>query len=177
MDEKLEITESQFTVPLPIPDEENVYRQVKYDKGEKELSVNLASLCSVEEAYYIIRLSHDFKDDFKDIKKYKLFSIPIHIIRSIKEIEKVLHTPVFSGNPADIGKPNIYSHASIYFSKEEQVEVRKKLSTYCNQNFSDSYKEVDYLKISPIIESLRERKQNTKYHRCLNEVSSNVISS
>lgn len=189
MDEVLEITESQFVVSLPIPNEDEVYRQVplteldneegrfpkpnhftiKYDRGEKELSVNWSMHTSIEHAYCVIGLTNDFKGEYKDPKRYKLFSLPVAFLRNIKGIQKVMHSPVFNGNPAKIGRPNNFAHASIYFPKEEQEEIRRKLSTYCNQNYNDSFKQVDYNIVCPIIEQLKERKQKTKFHQCLKD--------
>jgi hypothetical protein len=187
MDDILEITENQFVIALAIPDEDEVYRQVplteldndgarfprpdhftiKYKRGEKDLSVNWSIHTSVEHTYCVIGLTNNYKGEYKDPTKYKLFSIPVAFLRSIKGIEQVLHTPSFNGNPADLGNPNNYSHASIYFPIEEQQEIRKKLSTYCNQNYDASFKQVDYAIICPIIEKLKERKQSTKYHQCM----------
>lgn len=185
MDEILAIKESQFGVSILIPDSDEVYRQVpitqleegrfpqpghftiKYDRGEKELSTNWSAYTDTLDSYCIIGLSANINGAYKDVSKYKLFSIPVLFLRSILGIEKVVHTPVFHGNPSEIGKPNNYSHASIFFQKENQVEVRKKLSTYCNQHYNTSFKSIDFDLLCPIIDQLKERKENTKYHRCL----------
>lgn len=187
MDEVLEITEEQFTVALAIPNEDFVYRQVplteldkesarfplpanftiKYSRGEKELSVSWSAHTSVQQVFEVIGLSANMKGEFKDIKRYKVFSLPVHFLRDVEGIEKVVHSPVFNGNPAPIGSPNIYAHASIFFPESEQVEIRKKLSTYCQQNYGASYCEVDIASLEARVEALKARADNTRYHRCL----------
>ena len=186
MDEISELTESQHQISLPIPNEDYLYRQVplteldresqrfplpanftiKFDRGETELSCNWDRHIAVEEIYYIIGLSHNQNMEFKDYKKYRVIKLPIGSVRKITEIEKVTHSPSFYGNPALIGKPNIYSHASVFYLEINKVEARKKLSTYCHLNQEVCLQSVDFDAIDSKIDELRSRGQKTKYHSC-----------
>ncbi len=90
MDEILEIKESQFGVPLSIPDHDELYRQVpltqleegrfpqpghftiKYDRGEKELSTNWSAFTDTLDSYCIIGLTANINGAY--ILKVKWFA-------------------------------------------------------------------------------------------------------
>lgn len=182
MDEIFGLTEAEFILSLPVPNDSNVYRQVhkndldkqsrrfpqakhfKLKKDELDLSVNWATYVTIDEVFYLIGLSHNAKGNFKDVRMYEVFKFPVDFLRKLEGIEKVVHSPVLNGNPAPVGRPNIYAHTSVFYPDDE--EVRKKLSNYCNDDYKNSYCSINIELIEPIIEKLRERLNNTKYHRC-----------
>jgi hypothetical protein len=188
MDEVSQITEEQYLVPLPIPDETEVLRHVhlneldkeskrfpkashfKLREGEPDLSVNWGELTSIEEAYYILGITYNLKGKYKDIKQFKLFKFPVVFLRNIPGLEKVIHSPVFNGNPAPIGKPNNYAHASVFYPDDE--EIRIKLSNYCNEAHVGSYCPVDYFHLEEVVADLKEKLNSTKYHVCKKTVNS-----
>jgi hypothetical protein len=183
MDEVFGIAEDEFQIPLTIPDEASVYRQVHYNEldkdnrrypkashfklkeGEADLSVNWDQWICSDEVYHIIGLSHNARSEFKDIRKFKIFKISVDYLRKLSGIEKVSHSPKYNGNPAPIGKPNNYSHSSVFYPDDE--EIRKKLSNYCNDNDPGLASSVNYSVLEKIIDQLKERLNETKYHRCL----------
>ena len=178
------MTKEQFLTPLYISSEDDVYRQahlqsLKPIPGNTEfrfpreshfkphsdgLSVHWNRYISIHGVYHTIGLS--FKKDtceYKDAKSFKLFSLPVGFIRSIDGVLDIKHSPVFNGSPAPIGFPNNYAHTSLLYPDDE--EIRVKLSDYCkdNQEVSNCY--VNFTLIDQEIIALRERLDNTEYHR------------
>lgn len=178
------MTEQSFLTSLQISGNDAVYRQAhasilsKMPSDKKKrfpneahfkpdsdgLSVNWSRYLSPEEVYHLIGLSFKLgTTDFKDYKAFKIFKLPVEIIRSIEGIEDVVHTPVLNGNPAPIGSPNNYAHASIIYQDDE--EIRLKLSDYCQFLYDDSYIPIDIPLLEIEINELRGRLDDTRYHR------------
>ncbi|THU34209.1 hypothetical protein FAM09_24635 [Niastella caeni] len=178
------MTEKQFLTPLPILDEHNVYRQVHIqDLHPKErdhperypkpshfkpdpdgLSVYWNQHIDPEGVYNIIGLSYKAnKTEFKDPANFFVFSIPVLYLRAVEGISDVSHSPRYIGNPAPIGSPNIYSHASIVYSDDE--EIRLKLSDYCKSNHASCHCKIDFSIVEKKVQELRQRLDNTIYHR------------
>jgi hypothetical protein len=183
MDEVSGITEAAYQTPLPIPDKHHLYRHTHYDdldkegrrypkakhfklrEGELELSVNWDAHITVEEVFYLIGLGYNAKQQFKDYTKFKVFKLEVDFLRKLTGIEKVVHSPVFNGNPAPVGSPNNYAHASIYYPDDE--EIRIKLSNYCNDDYNNKHCEADFALLEPVVQELRSRLNNTRYHKCV----------
>ena len=174
----------EFLKPLDILADDAVYRQAHfsqliYPPGNKHkrfpkashfkpdedgLSVNLCRLITVNGVYHIIGLTYRInKEEFKDPANFKLFTIQTSIITAIDGVVSIIHSPVFKGNPAPIGSPNNYAHTSLIYPDDE--EIRLKLSDYCQQDFMHSYCTVDFEIIEKEVSALRERLDDTPYHR------------
>lgn len=183
MDEIFGLTVEEFLTPLFIPDGDYLFRQVhlnfldreskrfpnashfKLKEGEKDLSVHWKAHISIEEVFYIIGISYNVKGKFKEINTFKVFQFPVSFLRELENIKEVTHSPVFNGNPAPIGMPNNYAHSSIYYDDDE--EVRKKLSNFCNEKYDDSFCTVDIQSLEKHVSGLREKLNKTKYHCCI----------
>lgn len=177
-------TPEQFLQPLYIPNEDLVYRQAhitrlsKFPNDKKKrfpdeshfkpdpdgLSVNWNGQCTVKGIYEVIGISFKHETSiYKNYREFRLFGLPVGFVRSVEGINDVVHSPVFNGNPAAIGSPNNYAHASILYPDDE--EIRVKLSDFCRENYDQIYCTIDFDLLDPIINELRERLDNTPYHR------------
>lgn len=177
------MTKKQFLTPLSILDDHSVFRQVpiqdlypKEDHPQKYpkpshfkphsdgLSVYWNQHIDAERVYNIIGLSYRTnKTEYKDPIKFLVFLIPVAHLRSIEGITEVSHTPHYSGDPAPVGSPNIYAHASIVFLDDE--EIRLNLSDYCRNNHASCHCKVHFPTIESNVNELRQRLDNTIYHR------------
>lgn len=178
------MTEEQFRTPLPVPDSDSVFRQcfklnLKPIPGSDSrrfpsdshfipdtdgLSVNWDAYCTIDSVYHIIGLTFKHKKEtFKNPKDFGLFKIPVAFVRAIENVIDVKHSPVYNGNPASVGNPNNYAHASLIYPDDE--EIRLKLSDFCKENHDGSYCEGDFSLLEPEIEDLRKRLNDTPYHR------------
>lgn len=178
------MTEEQFRTPLPVPDSDSVYRQCfkqllkpipgsEYRRFPKEsdfvphadgLSVNWSAYSSIESIYLLLGISYKHKKpEYKNPREFGLFKLPIAFIRAIENVIDVRHSPVYNGNPAPVGSPNNYAHASIIYPDDE--EIRLKLSDYCRENHEHAYCEGNFDLLEPEIEELRRRLDNTPFHR------------
>lgn len=177
-------TPEEFLTVLPIPDTDLVYRQghlIKLIKiqGDKKkrfpdetnfvpdpdgLSLHWSAYSTPEYVFKHIGISYKFNSTtYKTYSEFRVFSIPVALFRSLDGV-RVEHTPVYNGNPAPLGVPNNYAHASALYSAED-VEIRLKLSDYCRENYDKSHCSIDFKLLDPIIEDLRERLDQTNYHR------------
>jgi hypothetical protein len=170
----------EYQYPLPIPDEDEVFRQVHKTKLDKEtdrfpkesnfipdsdgLSVYWNAYCTITNIYEYIGISYRHKKtDYKNPKDFFLFKFLVGFIRKIDGVLDVKHSPVYNGNPSPIGFPNNFAHASIIYS--DDVEIRLKLADYCNQNYDTSFCPVDFQYLEKEIIALRERLNDTPYHK------------
>jgi hypothetical protein len=173
------MTEAEFLTSLEINDGAFLYRQAHNNsliKGERYpnaslfshdptgLSTNWNELATPEHAYHIIGLSYRFgKAEFKNCRQFSMFKIPVTLLKEIEAITKIHHTPVLNGNPAAVGTPNIYCHASIVY--EDDTEVRLKVSDYCKENIDVCECLVDMDKVEQDILELRKQGDNNAFHR------------
>ena len=185
MDEISNISKSQFDIPLDILDKNHVIRNVheneldKIDKkvpkashfsfrnDEKDLSVNCEAIFSADKICKLIGLTHKKNGEFKNIHDFKLFRFPVGFLRNLEGVNKVLHTPIFNGDPSPVGSPNNFSHSSIYLENDE--EIRLKISDYCRKNLTESLCVIDYEHLSKEIIKLRELENKTEFHCCMRE--------
>lgn len=174
------MTEEEFKVSIPVPETASVYRQVHLQQLDKigrfpkashffpdpdGLSVNWDEFSNPDHVYHIIGISYKKDQEvFKNCRDFKVVKLPIIFLRSIEGIEDVIHSPIYQGDPATIGFPNIYCHASVLYGQEDE-ETRIKLSTYCaaNQEICDC--NVDLDKLEEEIKLLREKLDQTAFHR------------
>jgi hypothetical protein len=181
MDETvLDITEAQFKIPLIIPDKAFVYRQVYKTQLDKVgrfpkakhfmpdsdgLSTLWNEFATVKEVYHIIGISYKInKTVYKNPLEFSVFAFPIVFLKGIEGINEILHSPVFCGNPAPVGNPNNYAHASVCYGEDEQIRLN--LSDYCSNKFDTAHCPIDFQTIESEVEALRLRLNNTKYHCC-----------
>jgi hypothetical protein len=87
----------------------------------------------------------------------------VGFLRSISGIESVEHNPVINGNPAPVGKPNNYSHSLVMYQDDELI--RKTLSTHIRDNQEDTYCLFEANSLNERLEELRQRLNDTPYHR------------
>jgi hypothetical protein len=184
LDEIFDMTKDEFLAPLPITNDDVVYRQahmthLKYLPGDKNsrfpkeshfkpdadgLSVNCCRLIPLNGVYHVIGLTYKFNTThYKDPRQFQVFSLPVEFIRAIENVSDVVHSPVFHGDPAPIGSPNNYAHTSLLYPDDE--EIRLKLSDYCQHNHNISFCPVDFSSIDIEVGALRIRLDDTEYHR------------
>lgn len=181
MDEKPGLAEERNPFPIQdIQDNNSIYRQVPVIETEKregrrfpieshfmpnpDLSVYLAELIEVKDVFLTIGLS--FKTNTTEYKKpdtFLLYQIPVEFIQSLEGVSDIKHSPVYNGNPASVGHPNIPSHASVYYSPEDN-DVRVNLSDYCRTE-QDARVNFKISSINDELEELRQRLNNTRFHR------------
>jgi hypothetical protein len=165
---------------LPVPDEDALYRQAHFSKltgpaggrfpkashfvpDEDGLSVHWDRYIGTAGIYILIGLTYrPGKTVFKDPKDFTVFSLPVSFIRSLEGVAGVIHTPHYSGNPAPVGSPNNYAHTSLLYPKDE--EIRIKLSDFCHDT-PGCLCHADIPPLETEIAALRERLDNTPYHR------------
>src|SRR5687768_17115621 len=115
MDEIPCMTQAEFFTPIQIKDEDAVYRQVpsnhlinqpdddhtrypkpKHFKPDPDgLSTHCCRLITLDQVFHIISLTYKHgKTDYKDPKNYLVFKLPVEFIRSIDNMQDVIHTPV-----------------------------------------------------------------------------------
>lgn len=178
------MTQAEFTTPLLIPDEDAVYRQafighlvklpanknIRYPseshfKPDPDgLSVHWCRYIGLNGVYHILGLSYrKGTTQYKDYKAFRVFTLPVEYLRLLEGIQEVTHSPVFNGDPAKIGFPNNYAHTSVIYPDDE--EIRMKLSDYCMFYYDNSYRPADFALLDTEINKLRERLDNTPYHR------------
>ncbi len=177
------MTVEEFLTELPIPDENIVFRQASsgyliHPPGNKQcrypneshfmpdedgLSVSWNQHITVEGLYHLIGLTYKTKKtEYKNPKEFKVFSFPVAFLRQLDGLQ-VNHTPWLRGNPAPVGDPNNYAHASIRFSDEDQ-EIRVKLSDYCREYNEQSLQNVNFDDVLTELEVLRAQLNTSIYH-------------
>jgi len=123
---------------------------------------------SLEDIYITIALTHNAKGAYKEYTSFKIFQIENNYIKSLNDSLKVEHNPAFFGNPAPVGSPNNRSHSLVIFPKveeEELLQIRINLATFCQKNYETSYREFDVKSIKEKVVHLREKTNDTPYHR------------
>lgn len=183
MDERfLTIREEDYQNPLPISDDHGLYRQVHFQQLEKGkrypmsrhfkyeedgMSMHWDQYATVETVYHQIGLTYKVnKQAYKKPADFSVFRFPVSLLRTIEGISRVIHSPHLTGNPAPIGSPNNFAHASVVTAGDLE-EVRLKLADYCNELFDVAYCTVDMDMIVAEINALREKGDQTVYHKCL----------
>ncbi|MGN7722273.1 hypothetical protein [Chitinophaga sp. 22620] len=177
MDEKFD----NLAYPKPIEVITNecfVYRQAHIDKLKNKripseshfipdsdgLSVYWNRHCTVNEIYILIGLSYRHKKtEYKNHEHFKVFKLNAGMLRSINGVQDVLHTPIINGNPAPLGQPNNYSHSSVIYENDE--EIRMKICDFISENYDECYCDFEPSSLNDQIAALRERLDNTEYHR------------
>lgn len=176
------MTEAEFLTPLSILSENGVYRQAHLNQMDKNaspnrkfpkpahfspdpdgLSVHWDRFIQPHGVYHVIGLSYRFgKTEYKNPRDFRLFHFPVGWLRQLEGLVDVVHSPVFHGNPAPVGSPNNYAHASLIYPDDE--EIRLKLSNYCQSNFDGCYRPVDFELLDSELNELRARLDQTSYH-------------
>lgn len=183
MDEVTSLTISPWQ-PLLIGNEDFVYRQVhvqallKLPASKKRrypnethfvpdpdgLSVYWKKQIELKNVFITIGLSYKFNtNEFKDHTLFKVFEFPVAFIKTIEGISQVLHAPVFNGDPAPVGYPNIFSHSLVAY--ENDPEIRLKLSDYCRDNNNSSFCDFDVHSIDNEVGKLRDKLNDTPFHK------------
>ena len=119
------------------------------------LSVNWERYITIKENYILLGLTFNSNKKFVDYTLFKIFKIQVQFIRSLENIEDVVHSPVFHGSLPPIGRPNNYAHSLIQGEIDE--EVRMGLADYCMNNYEDSYCKYQVATLNTEINSLRQR--------------------
>ncbi|TWI94760.1 hypothetical protein JN11_04541 [Mucilaginibacter frigoritolerans] len=78
-----------------------------------------------------------------------------------------MHSPEFKGNPSNVGSPNNKSHSLVY-SDIDDLGVRVNLADYPRNNYEDSKCVIDQSAIDKDLEELRQRLNDTEYHKLWN---------
>ena len=170
-----------YTIEL-IPNESSVLRQVVVSQTYKELgrripnethfkpdpdglSVHWDKYISVEDVYHLISISHNYKTppSFKDYTSFLVFRFGVSGLREIDGISDVIHDPVYKGNPAPVGQPNNRAHALVKYEDDEEIRVL--LCDWVRDNYNECFCEMDIKTLRNEIEALRERLDDTKFHR------------
>lgn len=144
--------------------------EFKTRDGDLGLSFYWNKYIDLKSIFLTIGLSHksDSSRKFKDYTGFKIFQIPCEVIISLYESISIVHEPLFNGNPAPIGQPNIRSHTLVQFGEiqeEDSLRVRMNLSEYCVKNHNDSYRHFEVTSIRNEIRQLIESGDNTPFHR------------
>lgn len=176
------MTEAEFKTPLPLSPEDGVYRQTHLSQMDKNgapnkkfpkashfspdpdgLSVHWDRHIQPQGVFHIIGLSYRVgKSEYKNPRDFRLFHFPVGWLRQLEGLVDVVHSPVFHGNPAPVGSPNNYAHASLIYPDDE--EIRLKLSNYCQKNFENCHCQVDFDLLDIELSELRARQNMTSYH-------------
>jgi hypothetical protein len=182
MDEVFSV--DQLLKPLTIENEDSIYRQAsvfhlaKTPQQKKRrypneshfvpdkdgLSVYWTKYIKLKDVFIIIGLSY-VKDTevYKDHTHFKIFKFPVSFVKAIEGILGVLHSPVYNGNPAPVGSPNIFSHSLVVY--ENDPEIRMKLSDYCRDNNDSSFCDFNVHSIDEEVKELRDRLNDTPFHK------------
>jgi len=131
-------------------------------KNEKGLSCNWEKYMNIEENYLYLALSQS-NNKFLDYKAFRLFKLPVDLMRNHDLIEAVIHTPVFEGNPAPVGKPNNQAHCEALYPNDEEIWLY--LSDYCKNNLDASECQFDLRSIDSKVNELRDKLDDTPFHR------------
>ena len=132
--------------------------------NEKGLSVNWEKYLSLSQNYIIIGLTYKMgTKKFQDHTAFKIFKFPVSFLRSIVEIQDVIHSPIYNGNPAPVGNPNNIAHSEVLY--ENDVEIYVKLSSYCDENFNEACCNFEVNSVNEKIEELRLLLNDTPYHK------------
>jgi hypothetical protein len=187
MDEIVEITSDAFLWPSESITEQCIlYRHAHFSKlsknpekrrfpneshftlreGEDGLSFNWGKYADEQRGFIVLGLTHRHDGDFMKIGDYTFFKYPKKVLKEIPGIQEIIHHPTFNGNPSDVGKPNNKSHSLVIYDKDD-LSVRMDLSDYCNR-IKDSKCDVEIKLLDQELNALRERLNNTEYHRLWN---------
>ena len=145
-------------------DNKRIPNESHFSPDEDGLSVYWDKYANEQFIYCYIALSYKFKSDkFKDYRAYKIYKFPTEIFRKIQDVSDVLHSPVYYGNPAPVGFPNNKSHSLVIYPND--VEIRLKLTDYVKEFYSEAHCEYDVKLLDKEISNLRERLNDTPFHK------------
>lgn len=135
--------------------------------GETGLSVNWHQRVDTATHYSLIGLQHNQNGTFLDPHSFRLFVLPIDMLRQLDGIAEVRHDPICHGDPAPVGHPNNPGHAEvIYVDQENNLDTRLILSEYCRK-YPETYKPFPGPDLDRQIQTLRVRNNDTPFH-CVN---------
>ena len=134
--------------------------------GETGLSVNWYPRIDPVTHYTLIAIQHNGSGVFLDPNSFRVYALPVDMLRQLDGIAEVCHDPVFNGDPAPVGHPNNPSHAEvIYTDQENNLDARLILSEYCQKHPEAYHYPFPDPGLDAAIEALRARNNDTPYHR------------
>lgn len=184
MDEGIEVVEDQCPWESEeIQDNQLLYRQIpvmlrkgnrprmypgegcfELRENEDSLSFNLKDKIEPSQNYILIGLSSNGKGGLNDYTAYKIFQFSVSFLFSLPKFEAILHTPVYGGNPSPVGSPNNPAHVSLLCGNFDEG-TRVLMSDYCLDEFDNSEIEFKVATLRNEIEELRNRANDTEYHK------------
>lgn len=132
--------------------------------NEEALSFNWSKYAEANRGFIVLGLRYGVNGEFLHYKDYTFFKLPYIFLKELEGIAKIVHSPDFNGNPSNVGIPNNKSH-SLLFYEDDDLQTRMNLTDYCNNNYDDCKCEVEFQIIDSEIENLRERLNDTEYHK------------
>jgi len=129
---------------------------------ETGLSLNWSKYCCENKSLIVKGLTKSLRDPFNfiDVSPNIVFNFPSNFLKSYGELK---HTPIYLGNPSPVGLPNNISHSEL--TPYEELKMRMDLADYCNQNHASSFCKTNMSDLKLEIENLRQRLNDTPYHR------------
>lgn len=166
-----------------IPDESYVFRQTvprersgtkkrkfpneshfELREGETGLSVNWNEYMDIEKNFLLLSITKSpISGNFLDYSMFRIFKYPVSLFRNISKIDKVIHAPIFYGNPSPVGIPNNQAHSEVCY--ENDIEICVKLSDYCDENYDEAYCDFDISSINDKVLELRGLLNDTPFHK------------
>jgi hypothetical protein len=165
-----------------IPDSDTIYRRIHFTvrqrkrreptesafglrPDEKYLSFNWGKYINVPETFISIGLNHNVKKNWVNIRDFTLLHFNVGFIKTMPDVASVLHKPSYYGNPSPVGLPNNRSHAGVYFDDDDDSKFRSTIAKWAQDNLSGCDCEFEHSNIDDELNELRERGNETKYHK------------
>lgn len=152
-----------FVAGIPKINGKRVPNEAHFIPDPDGLSVHWSKYITIEQIYYIIALSFNKKGDYINYTSFKIYQFPISFLRDLEGIIDIKHDPVINGNPAPIGHPNNRAHTLVIYPNDE--EIRLNIADFVRDYYDNSYCDFDIRYLENEIKVLRERLNDTEYHK------------
>ncbi|WP_099369610.1 hypothetical protein [Sphingobacterium sp. 1.A.5] len=129
--------------------------------GEEGLSMNWSKYCCEKKSLHIKGITYSTSGTgFIEISQNLIFKFPVYFLKDYGDVK---HTPIGKSNPSPIGEPNNKSHSELF--PHNELKMRVNLSDYCRKEYHYSFCKVDMKLIQEEVNELRNRLNDTPYHK------------